>query len=73
MKNLIQVHRFDVYVVPFGVDVNFFKPKKNYSKALTVGTIKSIEDHNGIDCLIGCSVEVIIEILTLTLWGKVPS
>ena len=54
MKNLIQknFHRFDVYVVPFGVDVNFFKPRKNYSKALTVGTIKSIEDHNGIDCLI---------------------
>jgi len=54
MKEIIQDEygRLDVEVISFGVDINFFKPYKNRSKIFKVGTIKSIESHNGIDCLI---------------------
>ena len=53
MKKLIEKDygRYDIKLVPFGVNVNKFKPTK-ISKNFIVGTIKSIEDHNGIDCLI---------------------
>ena len=45
-------NRDDSHLVPFGVDTNEFRPSLNNSKLFTVGTIKSIESHNGIDCLI---------------------
>lgn len=49
----------DVDIIPFGVDVNVFKPRANESKPFNVGTIKSIEDHNGIDCLIDAAKIII--------------
>jgi len=53
MKNLIEkdYRRYDIKVIPFGVDVKKFRSDKRF-KNFTVGTIKSIEEHNGIDCLI---------------------
>ena len=42
----------NVHVVPFGVDTSYFKPKISKNIDFAVGTIKSIEDHNGIDCLL---------------------
>tara|TARA_B100000029_G_scaffold504608_1_gene583761 strand:+ start:52 stop:1158 length:1107 start_codon:yes stop_codon:yes gene_type:complete len=42
----------DVHLIPFGVDTEQFFPSQNKQKPFTVGTIKSIEKHNGIDCLI---------------------
>ncbi len=61
MKKIIEKEykRFDVDVIPFGIDLDFFKPNKNYRKKFTVGTIKSIENHNGIDCLIDAASLVI--------------
>ncbi len=63
MKNIIQneYKRFDVNVISFGVDTNIFKPTKNKSKIFNVGTIKSIESHNGIDCIIDAANIVINE------------
>ena len=54
MKKVIEsdYNRFDVNVVPFGIDINQFQPKTSSHSKFIVGTIKSIEDHNGIDCLI---------------------
>ena len=54
MKKIIQnkYMRNDVHLVPFGIDTKHFKPKKTKMNPFTVGTIKSIEIHNGIDCLI---------------------
>jgi glycosyltransferase involved in cell wall biosynthesis len=42
----------EVNLIPFGIDTNKFKPKQNPKNFFTIGTIKSIEDHNGIDCLL---------------------
>ena len=44
--------RNDVEVIPFGIDIDRFKPSNLNKKNFIVGTIKSIEEHNGIDCLI---------------------
>ena len=54
MKDLIEKDymRYDVNVVPFGIDLKIFKPNRNKNFKFTVGTIKSIENHNGLDCLI---------------------
>ena len=54
MKNLIERNFLinNVQVVPFGVDTSYFKPKISKNIDFVVGTIKSIEDHNGIDCLV---------------------
>lgn len=43
-----------IYITPFGVDVNFFKPfKKEIKKdSIVIGTIKTLEDKYGIDYLI---------------------
>ena len=62
MKQIInkEYNRFDVEVISFGVDISLFKP--NYSNEnFIVGTIKSIENHNGIDCLINAAQLVIKE------------
>ena len=45
-------YRNDIKVIPFGIDTKFFKPINKLQEKFTVGTIKSIEDHNGIDCLL---------------------
>ena len=60
MKKIIEKEykRYDVEVISFGVDLNLFKPSFN-SKKFNVGTIKSIEDYNGIDCLIDAAQLVI--------------
>jgi glycosyltransferase involved in cell wall biosynthesis len=45
-----------IEVIPFGVDINIFKPKKVKSlfneKDIVIGTIKSLEDKYGIEYLI---------------------
>ncbi len=60
MKKIIEneYKRFDVKVISFGVDIDFFEPNYN-NQEFNVGTIKSIEDHNGIDCLIDAAKLVI--------------
>ena len=42
----------DVNLIPFGINTNKFVPNQKSKKTFTIGTIKSIEDHNGIDCLL---------------------
>ena len=54
-------NRYDIELIPFGVDINLFSPKKNHSKKFTVGTIKSIEKHNGIDCLLDAASIIVNE------------
>ncbi len=44
--------RNDAYLIPFGVDINKFKPKTLNENIFTVGTIKTIESHNGIDTML---------------------
>tara|TARA_Y100001980_G_C14545428_1_gene324986 strand:- start:1288 stop:2379 length:1092 start_codon:yes stop_codon:yes gene_type:complete len=44
--------RKDIEVIPFGVDLDLFSPKNRVKEKFIVGTIKSIENYNGIDCLI---------------------
>ena len=60
MKQIIEKEykRFDVKVISFGVDIKLFKPNYN-NQNFIVGTIKSIENHNGIDCLIDAAKLVI--------------
>ncbi len=60
MKQIIEkeYNRLDVEVISFGVDIDFFKPGSNCQK-FNVGTIKSIENYNGIDCLIDAAKLVI--------------
>jgi len=61
MKKIIkdEYGRTDVKIIPFGIDFNFFKPNKILNKTFTVGTIKSIEQHNGIDCLLDAAKLII--------------
>ena len=61
MKKIIEeeYNRVDVKIISFGVDTKLFKPKLN-NENFIVGTIKSIEDHNGIDCLIDAA-KIVIE------------
>ena len=63
MKAVIanQFDRFDVKVIPFGVDVSVFAPALKSPQQFTVGTIKSIEAHNGIDCLLDAANIIINE------------
>jgi len=64
MKKIIEneYNRNDVNVVPFGIDLDFFKPNNNNNnKYFNVGTIKSIENHNGIDCLLDAAKKVIYD------------
>ena len=63
MKAVIatQFDRFDVKVIPFGVDANVFAPASESLQQFTVGTIKSIEAHNGIDCLLDAANIIINE------------
>ena len=63
MKKIIEQKYkiFNVNVVPFGIDVEYFKPKNNQNTPFTVGTIKSIEAHNGIDCLLEAARIVVKE------------
>ena len=43
-----------IYITPFGVDMDFFKPKENLksNNSFTIGTIKTLEKKYGIDYLI---------------------
>ncbi len=61
MKQVIEkeFNRFDIHEIPFGVDTNIFKPNSKMNEKFIVGTIKSIESHNGIDCLIDAASLVI--------------
>ena len=48
MKNEIveNFKRDDIQVIPFGIDIDLFKPSKTKTEKFVVGTIKSIEKHN---------------------------
>ena len=61
MKKIIEKEykRFDIKVIPFGVDIELFKKSNFHNKIFTVGTIKSIENHNGLDCLLDAAKLVI--------------
>ena len=54
MKKIIEKEygRMDVKIIPFGIDTTLFRPSSRVENFFTVGTIKSIEAHNGIDCLL---------------------
>ena len=54
MKKIVikEFFRRDIDVIPFGVDLDLFSPNSQVKEKFIVGTIKSIEDYNGIDCLI---------------------
>ncbi len=61
MKKMIidDYQRNDINVIPFGIDLKQFKPSKIKNEDFVIGTIKSIENYNGIDCLID-AVNIII-------------
>ena len=63
MKEVVatQFDRFDVKVISFGVDTNVFVPASASIQQFTVGNIKSIEAHNGIDCLLDAANIIINE------------
>ena len=54
MKKIIatEYQRLDVDLIPFGIDTDLFKLNINSNNQFTIGTIKSIEEHNGIDCML---------------------
>ena len=54
MKKIIlnEYKRKDIQVVPFGVDLDLYDYRNKNHKNFTVGTIKSIENHNGIENII---------------------
>ena len=47
-------------IIPFGINPYNFKPGNRNESQFIVGTIKSIEKHNGIDCLLD-AVKIIID------------
>lgn len=57
IKNLFK--NIDVNIIPFGIDSNIFVPNKTPNKKFVVGTIKSIEEHNGIDCIVEAARNII--------------
>ncbi len=61
MKKIItkEYGREEIEVVPFGIDTDRFKPNKQKKNQFVVGTIKSIENHNGIECLLDAAKIVI--------------
>ena len=61
MKKLVEkeFQRYDVKIVPFGIDSNLFIPKHDPKMKFTAGTIKSIEKHNGISCLLDAAKIII--------------
>ena len=61
MKKIISkdFNRHDCDIVPFGININKFIPNLDKNNVFNVGTIKSIESYNGIDCLINAANIVI--------------
>lgn len=53
-KQIAKLGRKDAVVTPFGADLNVYKPNPHrmYGAAKVVGTIKTLEQHYGIDLLI---------------------
>ena len=52
-KTILEKYRVDSTIIPFGVNVDLFKPiLSKKSNEITIGIIKSIEPHNGIEYLI---------------------
>ncbi|MBC8344734.1 MAG: glycosyltransferase [Candidatus Marinimicrobia bacterium] len=51
--------RSNLEVVPFGIDPDIFTPTKEKNQPFTVGTIKSIEKHNNMDCFLD-AVKIVI-------------
>ena len=56
-----EYNRFDCKVIPFGVDTKLFIPTKQNFLPFTIGTIKSIEEYNGIDCLLNAARIIIYD------------
>jgi len=46
-------------IIPFGIDIHYFKPVGGNQDQFIVGTVKSIEKHNGIDCLLDAAKIII--------------
>jgi len=63
MKEIIEneYKRYDVKLIPFGIDIDLFNSGTMDKKKFTVGTIKSIEEHNGIDCLLNAAKLIIYD------------
>ncbi len=63
MSKVIKDHfkNINVNIIPFGIENDVFVPNKIPNKKFVVGTIKSIEEHNGIDCLIEAANQVIFK------------
>ena len=57
--------RKECYLTPFGVDIEKFKPIGINQENFTVGTIKSIETHNGIDVIIEAA-KILVNDMKLT-------
>ena len=51
----------DVDLIPFGVDIDVFSPIQNLQKNFIVGTIKSVEKHNGIDCFLDAAKIIVYD------------
>ena len=62
---LTDFKREECYLTPFGVDINKFTPIKANHDSFTVGTIKSIERHNGIDIIIDAA-KILVHDLNLS-------
>jgi len=60
MKKIIfnSFNRKNVNFIPFGVDTKKFVPAEVKDVGFRVGTIKSIESHNGIDCLLDAAYKL---------------
>ena len=55
VKAIHEVVHVNTVIIPFGVDINYFKPKEvkePASNEIVVGTVKSLEEIYGIDVLI---------------------
>ena len=63
MKKIIEKEykRMDIEIIPFGVSIKHFKFFPKSKQNFIVGTIKSIENHNGIDCLIEAARIIVYE------------
>ena len=55
----------ECYLTPFGVDIDKFIPSEIIKDTFTVGTIKSIEPHNGIDIIIDAA-KILVHDMNMT-------
>lgn len=56
-----ELGRSQLEIIPFGIDPDIFLPAKEKETPFIVGTIKSIEKHNDIDCFLDAVKIVVYE------------